>query len=287
MLKILDRAIDQVGQAEDWASEAKAIQSTWEAAPQLLSDIRERLFRPIPEPDIQSDKLDLRGLEKRLAEELAGLASAQQRLGIIKTEREKQSARRREAPDVLARVRQQLASLDQQLQESALSTDTTELGIALRLALQVDRTAILQQIDLYLKAVASYELRRELLIAQRDDMRRRVDESRGLVSRLQKVVDERRLIETLQLADEARALRVETQPLLYALAEENQRLAELPTGPDGVVSKTRQVSARLEAVFGTTGETGKRFCQRTLQGGRGGPDQRDWLFAAQGEGGAA
>lgn len=248
ILEVLDRAISRLQQAQHWASEAETIQTNWEVAPQLLTDIRERLSRPLADPDIQADQLDLQDLEQRFAEELTVLSSAQHRLNEVVAEREKQSTRRREAPEVVARARRQLAELGQQLQESDLATDTTELGMALRLALEADRRAIVQQIDLYQKAVVSYELRREPLIAQRGDARRRVDESRNLVSRLQEIVDERRLVETRRRADEARAVRVETEPLLAAIAEENERLAELPAGPDGVVSEMTQVSTRLEAV---------------------------------------
>ena len=213
-----------------------------------MAGIRERLSRPLRELDIQVDEPALQDLEQRFAEELAVLASAQHRLSVVVAEREKQSTRRREAPEVLARARRQLVDLDRRLQESDLSTDATELGMALRLALEADRRAIVQQIDLYQKAVVSYELRRELLIAQRGDARRQVDESRSLVSRLQEIVDKRRLIETRRRADEARAVRVETEPVLEAIADENQRLAELPTGPDGIVSEMTQMSTRLQAV---------------------------------------
>ncbi len=227
-------AADYTGQLEGATAEQKQLRAT--------------LAEPPPEPTIAADA-KLEQLEQERIKAAAQLTRAQRDLQVASGELERRATFLVNGPQELAEVQRQRDALPA---ETPVAVDESENAALLAQAQSRQRAArreaLTQQIAALEAQLQFFGTSGELLSLRRDVAAREVRAAEALVARYRDAVLSREEAEAARAREEAERARREAlnqNPILRAVAEENQRLA---TERGQLVDKLRETGESLVAV---------------------------------------
>ncbi|MEM7621964.1 MAG: mechanosensitive ion channel domain-containing protein [Planctomycetota bacterium] len=223
--------------------------------PTTLARIRAELSRPIDQPSLpDTTDTPISELEQRLAEANAELASARQQLTDLQRETDTRQARRSQLPQQLAELRQALADTEDQIRNIPADSPQKEAAERRR-RLEAEATRLRTTLEAADAELSSYEARRDLLPARRDQAARRVTERELVVEAWLQRLNARRQTEAEIAARNAAQQRREVarqHPALQGFAAQTQQMAEQRAADDGlpvvistIESQTNEASQRL------------------------------------------
>ena len=244
------QTLAQLQAAATWQAKAIAYETAAREAPAKLVQLKKELDAPASQPASVPAGVPLLALEQMLAKATGELAAAKKDVTDLEAEPNRRAQRRLEVAELITAANQRLDEVARKLGEKPRDR-SAELAAALVALWQAQREAIHIEIDAYGKEVSSYDAERELISRQRDLAAARLSRLEEHVKGLQQAVNSRRQEEAAGKAEAAReaAARVaQAHPGIRDLAEENAKLAELRTGPEGLAVKIATVSQRLDGV---------------------------------------
>lgn len=241
-----DQAMEQLRRGDEQAAATAKWEGLRADAPALLQDLNDKLETPVEpfELSVQPDAT-LVSLEQRLANVRQQLDEAEKELVSRKNESIRRADRRAEINERVPDLTEKIAEIDESL--SGLSTPGASVEViqaqkafrlATRLASERELNALAAELRAYDATVSLVEL--EPQIAQRK-LTRLQAEFESLVEYISK----QRLLEATQREREAKSTVSKVYPVLQPIAEENVRLTQLRTGPDGLTSKIKETADEL------------------------------------------
>ncbi len=241
LIDIFERARAQLLEAQKSEAAFAEFQKARQEAPQRLTVIKTQLDQMATEPQIDESfkERSLADIEQHVKQLEAELANAKKNAADRELEAKARTERRTEIPQASVRAKEQLESLKRDLSVKAGAEAPAELAEAKRILLLSTQKALQKKIESYAEETLSYEARGDLLEARRNLAARQVTCYEKLLKQWQDILDKRRKMEAEQAAEKARQARREAaraHPAVRQLAEENARLAELRTGPRGLVA---------------------------------------------------
>jgi potassium efflux system protein len=245
-------AIDQLQQASDWTQRADALGRLQREGETLLQNTRteiEAWAKPAPAP--VSPHASQAEVEVQLAEADAKLAALRKGLGDVDAELARLAERRLTLPADLAATSARQEGLLGEFALPALPAGTAEGALARRASYLAGQKALLEQSKALELEIATQEIRRELLTARRDLLRRKVDVYAHRVGEIQADLAARRVREAEETAAQARAGQAalaSVHPVLGALAEQNAKLAAERTGAEGLSARIDATARELSAI---------------------------------------
>ncbi len=256
------QALSELERASSLRDRTAGFQRDASEAPGRLEAISAELANPQsePAPEVPEDAT-LAQLEQGQAQASASLDAARNLVTDLQAEVTRRQDRRSEIPAAIVQAQGQLEAIDESLAAppEEVSSALSDAQRVLRLA---QREVIVAEIDALNAELASYDARTDLLPARRDRAARRVEGAEQLLAAWQSLVNERRSEDARQAARDAERLRrqaAEQHPVLQAFAEENQRLAELRTGPDSVPQRITAANERMAAASAQLADINERY----------------------------
>lgn len=257
---LLQRALIEIKRVSQLSADTAKLRTQAEQAPELLQAIRAELARSPAEPNLPNpDARALSQLEQELLQATAVLQGARQTVTDLQLETTQRGERQGIIPQQIARIREQLA---ENPGLAASEGEPTSLFEARRTLLIASQLAKARELEFLEAEAASYEARRELLPARRDQAQRRVGEAERLVQALQALVSNRRQADVEQAAREAQRQRQDTaqqHPDLKRFADETANRAAQRAGPGSLSERIDSASRRAAAFRAQAAELGTRF----------------------------
>jgi potassium efflux system protein len=255
-----ETALADLTTAGSLARKAAAFEQARAEAPEVLSNLGREAAHGETEPKI-SRQLSADELETMLQEFEGQLGAARTMLAKIEGEQNKRARRRLESPREEADASGQVAEIDTRLKISVQPRPDDDVAVAERAALMAKRELLLATLAFNEKEIETYDARRDLLAAKRDQAIRRVArltesvrELRDLVGSAQRTEAERDVKKARQAARDVARL----DPELHALAKRNAELAAMRSGPDGLATRIEEV----RAIVADTGAKVDHIAQR-------------------------
>ncbi|MGB2820339.1 MAG: hypothetical protein WBF17_05120 [Phycisphaerae bacterium] len=245
------QALAQLKIAGDWQAKAGVFETAAREAPAKLAAVKKELDTAASQPAATAPaEAALTELEQLLSRARSELEAANKTIADLAGEPKRRAERRLETAKLAATAQQALGDAEKKLAETPKDRDP-ELAAAERALLQARKEALRGELDAYQKELASYDAERDLLTAKGDLAARQVSQVETRVKQLQAAVDGKRKEEAdraAREADAAAARAARAHPALRELAEENARLANQRTGPDGLAAKIPRVTSSLDDV---------------------------------------
>jgi potassium efflux system protein len=242
-LSSYETALADLTGAVSLARKASAFEQARAEAPHVLSELEHEAGRTEPQAMV-SRQLSADELEAMLQEFEGQLGAARTLLAKIEGEQNKRARRRLESPREVSDASGQVAEIDTRLKISMPPRPDDEVGVSERAALMAKRELLLATLAFNEKEIETYDARRDLLAAKRDQAVRRiarltesVRELRDLVGSAQRTEAERDTKKARQTAREVASL----DPALRALAKRNAEFAAMRSGPEGLATKIEEV----------------------------------------------
>jgi potassium efflux system protein len=221
------------------------------AAPQALEAVRaETTALPTDAKPVVPADATLDQLKAALSEAQVALAAALKQSADLAAEAKRRADRRIETPNLTLAARERLDRLNKDLEALPLAGEAPEATLARRTLLLASKKALDAELDATRREILSYDARAELSTARRELAARHLALAERTVKVWQDLVDERQRVEAERAARAAREalaaarLREPVRPL----AEENDRLAQQRTGPQGLLANINTTLRDLEAV---------------------------------------
>jgi len=256
-------AVDQLVLASEWKQRAEALSRLQREGPRILESTRREVESwPRQAPAPLGSVATRADVEPLLAETEARLSVVRRGLLDVDAESAQLAERRLSLPAELAAAGAAREGVLGELDLPPLPTGSVESSLARRALALAEQKATGEQVGALELELASYELRRELVIARRELLKRKSEALATRVSELQGTLTERRLREAETTAAEARADQASlarVHPILGSLAEENARLTAERTGSDGLSARIDATARRLSSV----GEELQRLGERS------------------------
>ena len=251
VLALYDQALAQIGSAGDSSGKAQAFEQAAKAAPALLAALQKELAAPAPEAkaDAPADAT-VAQLEQRVAQAEADLAAARKTLEERSAELDARTARRKDIPKLLTDVRKAAEKVGEQLAAAPDPAEPQAAAAARTLLLRATQRALEAQEAMLQKELLRNEAEAQVAPLRRDQAARHVSVAEKSVQAWRDVVNEGRRREAELAAKQARQARREAanaHPSVATLTEENEKLAELRTGPTGLTARIEKAVARLDA----------------------------------------
>ncbi len=218
-------------------------------APILLEQIRNELAQPPASIEVPPDQT-VPQLEQGLAQADAELKAAREDASNLDAEARQRSLLKDEIPTVIARTRQEIQTVDDEIASRTTLGATDPLARAELLRLTVHRRTLEQTIASLEKEQQSIEARRDTLRARQDRAARRVTQAEKRVDAWRKTLNEAREAEARRVAAEAkRALRqsANEHEVIQKLLQERTELASHHENLVGVSQQAQKERQDLEA----------------------------------------
>ncbi len=241
LIDIYDKAKAQLQEEQKYGVSMAEFQEARKQAPERLAAIKSQLEQMPAEPNISEDYSgwSLAQIEQLFAQTKAELESARKNAADRELDAKSRTERRAEIPQVTIQAKEELDKVRKELGVIPALSESSELKEAKRIGLLCTEKALQRKIDSYAEETASYDARGDLLAARRSLAARQTSYYEKLLKLWQEVLDKKRTSEAERAAEDAREASVaaaQAHPAIRQLAEENARLAELRTGPQGLVS---------------------------------------------------
>lgn len=259
VLDIYRQCLAELKEADEWRSKAAELDSDRVQAPQALQAWKERAavietaFAPVPAD------ADLESLKSGLADANAALKAAREQQAVLDGQSRHRMQRREEVRELDEAAAKRLEELYRQL-GSLPSLDRADVvGKAQRTLLLARRKSILNERAAYALELPSYEATRELLRLQLDEAVRCVNRAEKHAAAWNEAVENamQRLADAQ--AQDARRKLITTRGELIPLAQENQRIAGLRSGPDSPAARLKRVTAHVADVKRTLARVKAEF----------------------------
>ncbi len=222
-----------------------------EEAPKLIETIRAQLAEPATEPILTI------AADAPVSEFDQGLAKAQSQLAEVRKTAEDLERRLKDRADrrgvidkSAAQAGSDLEKLNAQAATEAEVEEHTEIARARRIAIVARRTLLSKQLQATQEDLAGFDLMTDLYTVQRDQAVRQLGQAQKLLQLWQEAASKRRRKEAElaeQKAQEAIQQAAQMHPAIRRIAEDNQQLAKLRTGPDGLLFKTEALKAKIQS----------------------------------------
>lgn len=247
--KLYRQALDQLREADQYLARAAEFDREREEAPALLDAIRRQIEAAQAE-ELPATELpeSLALLESQLLEAEARLARAQEAVAALDAEFQARTDRRIALPALRAGARERLSEAESQLAAPADPAEPRLLAEARQTFLRARLRAIQNEIQACDSELLSYDARGELLPARRDLAALQAAQAEKAVRALREGVNERRRADAEEATRQARAAATRIHPQAGRLAEENEELARLRSGPGGLAARIEEVSRDLDSV---------------------------------------
>jgi potassium efflux system protein len=221
-----------------------------EEAPKLRTAIQEQLAAPVVEPMLTIAK------DASISDYDQGLARAQSQFAELSKAAEDFETRLKDRADRRARTDKSAAQATADLEKMAAETDPAadehaEVTRGKRVVATARRTLLGKQLQAAQEELAGFDLITSLLTDQRDQAVRQQTQAETMVALWKDAVSARRQQEAelaAQKAQEAARQAAQSYPAIKAIADENKTLAEMRTGPDGLMRKAEAAAAHLKTV---------------------------------------
>lgn len=248
----LTRALEQARRAETLAAEAMRFKELAATASEQLAAIRAEPDAATGKPAIDPPAdTTLQQLEQSLAEAVSSLAASRQVLSELQAEASRRLERRAAIPDQLAALRKKLADTQSEPAVVARENEQQASLEARMLLRQATELAVRREIETLNAEVASYDARRDLLPARRDQAQRRVSDAEALVAAWQNAVKERREADAQAAAQEAlrqRNVAASQHPVLQAYATETAERAAARVSKQGGTTQIDDAMSEASSV---------------------------------------
>lgn len=251
VLETYDKALAQLEAAEDWSNKAAAFDKLREDAPEATKALEKELKRDLPESKLEVPKdASLDELEQKLMVVKLDQEAVNEQLIKLEAEVTRRRERRRKVPELLAAARQRLQEAREKGPKQGAGSP--ELIEAQKTLLEATILASEAEIGALRREVPSYEARTRLLTLRLDEALRIQAAKEKEAEFWQQQVREGRREEAERDAREARKALLEVtdaspevQQFAEELASQTAQLAELRTGPDGLLGKIEETSTRI------------------------------------------
>lgn len=266
-LEVLRQSMDELNAANRWTTRRDAFQQQSQEAPRKLEEARRELEQPLENADpALPDNATVAQLEQALVGAETKLGDAKKQLSELDREPQRRADRRKDIPGLQAANEKKIEQIQADMQSVEKTQEASELISARRLLLRVRRKCLRDQIDSMRAENLSYDARSDLLTVERDLARRNASSIERAVRTLQDRINERRKLEAIEQARQARREAMNAHPLVKQIADEAAKLAEMRIGSEGMASKIeavakrrREVSRELQRIESTKKQIGQRI----------------------------
>ena len=223
------------------------------SAPERLITIKEQIQGIPSEVKTQEPYEDwsLTQVEQQYTQMQVALEKAKKDMSERENDAKRRTERRTEISKETAQANEQLQEIKRQLNAKPEEQAAPELLQARRTLLLLTEKAWQKKFESNTEEILSYDVRGDLLAARRDLAARQVAYYEALVKQWQGILDQKRKQEADRAAEQARQARriaAQAHPAIRELADENAQLAELRTGPKGLVARIAQQAQYLKQI---------------------------------------
>ncbi len=227
-------------------------------APILLEQIRAELAQPPPAVEVPADQT-VQQLEQGLAQAEAELKAARDEALALENEVQSRTRLREEIPGVIARTRQEMQSVADEIASRTTLGALDPVSRAELLRLMVRRRSLEQTVASLEKEQASIEARRESLRARQDRAARVVTQAERRVEAWRGRLSEAREAEARRIAAEAKkALRQAANEHAVIKARLEER-TELASAHEQLVGRFQQAQKDRQAIENTLATVRAQF----------------------------
>lgn len=239
-LKAIKKNLSEI---QELKKKVKEYDSLTQSAPEQTEFLKQQIASVPSEPAPLKEKT-LSQLEQDLSIAIAEVKSAQDLVVQLEGEPQKRALRRMAIPEKIANLQQEGNSSSAALDFGDLKNSNTEL-IREMITWSISRLKSLR-IQVLEKELTSYEARSRSLPLRRDLSVKNADLLEDRVKQLSQELESRRRLEAETTALKARLASTRAHPALAEIAEENSRLADLRTGPEGVLDEIAQLDKLVQ-----------------------------------------
>lgn len=255
LVGLYDQALKQLAVAAGLAEEAAGFDALRAQAPAELESVRAEMAAMLAAVTLEvPPDATLEDLKRLLSDAEARLATAQTEAAQAADLIKRRADRRTEIQKNLTAKRESLDAIMRDLSAPPPASESAEHTLARRTLLLASKSAIDAELDRDRRELLAYEARADLRVARRDRAVRQLARAEEGVAFWQNQVKERQRLDAERqaaLARQAAQAAVADPPALRDLAEENDRLARLRTGPDGLLAVLDCEAANLDRVSKT------------------------------------
>lgn len=196
------------------------------AAPRDIERAKANLAAPPTAPDVAIPQdFSVQEIEQKISQDTAELGDKRADLTRLEATIKGWTKRRPEIPQEIAKARDALTALDQQLQAPPAAGESSVASAARRFVLLARRRTIEQNVLCFEKEIAEYEATVELLPLQRDMAAREIALQEQKLKMWQEAVNRRRQQEAERQVQQASREVGHAHPAIRQLAERNAALA--------------------------------------------------------------
>jgi potassium efflux system protein len=224
-LELYTQAMEETRIADQWAQKSAEFENTIATAPEKIQQLEAQLAEPLPPPTVEiAEDATLAEVEQLLTQAEADLAAAQAAEATLRQRIAEQQTRRRQVPELTTAAQVRLEEV--RAAEATVTVETPELAAA-QAALQMSRRrAIEAELNNYAKAIASQDIRSQLVTLEHDLAVRQAARLDTQVGSLRETVTERRVIHAREAEEAARVAVLEAAQASPVVREQAQELAE-------------------------------------------------------------
>ncbi|MBN2376254.1 MAG: mechanosensitive ion channel [Sedimentisphaerales bacterium] len=253
LIDIYEKAKAKLIEIQKFETATTDLQNARKQAPERLAAVQAQLEQFAAEPKIEENFTDwpLTQIEQHVTQKEADLTKAKNNVSDLDSETKQRSARRTEIPPATVQAKQSLENTQKELAIKPASDVPPELVKAKRILLLLTEKSLQREIESYTEEILSYDARGNLLAARKDLAVRQVTQCEKLLKQWQDILNKRRKSEAEQTAEKARQAKrqaAQSHPIIRKLAEENTQLAELRTGPRGLIATNARQSDEIKSI---------------------------------------
>ena len=252
-------------QTETWTAASLEFDQAKQQAPTLLEQIRAELAQPTTDAGLSyPTDASLSVLEQLQAQAVANLDAVKRKAADWDAEFARRTERRAEIPKLTIAAKERLGKINDALAVPPPADEAADVTEARKTLQNAEKAALEAELESYVKEVASYDARSELIVARRDMAAKRVAVAERIVQAWQDVVTKQRKDEADGAARQAKAAKLAAtrlHPVLKELADRNSALAELRTGTSGLAAKIRQTEEAVKVIAGKRDDLDRRATQ--------------------------
>lgn len=259
--EVADKAIDlnrqalaELKKADEEVASAERFERERTEAPARLAAIRAQLAQTAPAESTTEQaapqQLSAAQIDAMLQAERQAMGKARAELDDALAKPQTIAERRTELARLIDDLRNQRRNIDEQLAQIAAGGSVDDVAAAQRNLLRAQRQTIQKRLSASRAEIARDEAIGELISARRELATQNFEQVQQRVRALQEELNQKRRYEAEQAAQEARAAlekAASLHPLIRGIAQENQRLADLRTGPEGLTARLERAEDEVAA----------------------------------------
>lgn len=249
VIDIYQQAIVVLQKSNEWEEHRDRLKVERETAQSQIDEIKAKLanLAEPPAPQIPPDAT-LTQLEQILSQMQADQDATEKLKGTLDTKLKVLLDRRLKLPEIAAQAKLKLADIQKDLKMPSAVDSTNDLAQANWILSLAKAKSLYMESQFYDEELLGYDLRMNLLRAQIDQVnhdllisQKKLTAWRELVSNFRRELAERTACEARREAENA-------LPAVKNLAEENAKLAERISGPDGLAAQIESITHKNDEI---------------------------------------